>query len=150
MSNQPRTTAADRIFDALTERQAAIFDVVRSINDRNHRFTRSLIEGARQGTRDWAEVGRRWLTNPTDLVSIYEAVSEALGNGQARALALTREWLEDIVESQRESREVLRQGIGDWREAVQRVQENAPSFLRRNNWARRRSNDTEPAPATEK
>ena len=59
-------------------------------------------------------------------------MSEATGNSQSRSLALAREWLDDALESQREGQEVLRQGLGDVREAVQRVQENAPQFLRRN------------------
>ena len=101
------------------------------IRDRYQRFNRSLIEGARHSGQEWLEVQRRWLTNPMDLIGTYEAASEALGNGQSRTLALAREWLDDAVETQREGREVVRQGLGDVREAVQRVQDNAPQFLRR-------------------
>ena len=136
MSTTTRKAVADRFFDALIERQASVFDAVRSNTERNHRFTRSLIEGARAGSRDWTEIGRRWIANPTDVVGVYEAMTEAVGNGQQRTLALTRELIEDVVESQRESREVLRQGLGDWRQAIEQVQENAPQFLRRNNWRR--------------
>ena len=148
MSIETRKRTTDRFFDAVLERQANIFDAVRSNSERNHRFARSLIEGARQGSRDWTEVSRRWLMNPTDVVGVYEAMSEAVGNSQTRALALTREWIEDVVESQRESREVLRRGFGDWREAMERVQANAPNFLRRGGWARR--NEIQPEPAREK
>ncbi len=147
MSTTTRKVTTDRIFDSLIERQAGLFDAVRSNNERSHRFSRSLIEGARAGSRDWSEVGRRWITNPTDVVGIYEAMTEAVGNGQQRALALTREWIEDIVESQREGREVLRAGVGDWREAFEQVQASAPQFLRRNNWNRRgNGNDATPRP----
>lgn len=149
MSTQTRTSAADRFFDSLVERQASVFDAVRSAAERNHRFTRSVIEGARQTNLDWTEVGRRFLKNPTDLIGLYEAISEAVGNQQSRVLALSREWIEDVVESQRESREVFRQGIGDWREAIERVQESAPTFLRRSGWSRR-NNDKQPAEAAEK
>lgn len=149
MSTQTRTSAVDRFFDAVLERQATVYDAVRSATERNHRFTRSILEGARQSNRDWTEVGRRWLSKPTDLIGVYEAASEAVGNQQSRALALSREWLEDIVEGQRESREVMRQGIGDWREAIERVQANAPNFLRRSGWSRRNS-EKQPAEATEK
>ena len=130
------TTTADRVSNAILERQTSVFDLLRANTDRNHRFTRSLIESYRQGNRDWLEVGRRWVKNPTDVTGIYEAVSDAIGNGQQRTIALSREWFEDTVESQRESREVLRQGLGDWRQAIEQVQENAPQFLRRNNWRR--------------
>lgn len=149
MSTSTRTSTVDRFFDAVVERQASVFDAVRSSNERTHRFSRSLLEGARQSNRDWAEVGRRWLINPTDLVGVYEAMSEAVGNQQSRALALAREWIEDVVESQRDSREVLRQGIGDWREAIERVQANAPTFLRRTGWSRQ-NGDKQPQTAAEK
>jgi hypothetical protein len=137
MSTSTRRAATDRFFDSLIERQASLYDTVRSGNERSHRFSRSLIEGARAGSRDWAEVGRRWVTNPTDVVGIYEAMTEAVGNGQQRMLALTREWIEDVVESQRESRDVIRAGVGDVRDAIETVQASAPQFLRRENWGRR-------------
>ena len=149
MSTTTRTATVDLFFDAVVERQASVYDTMRSGNERSHRFSRSLLEGARQSNRDWTEVGRRWLINPTDLVGVYEAMSEAVGNQQSRALALAREWIEDVVESQRESREVLKQGIGDWREAIENVQANAPTFLRRTGWSRRNS-DKQPQAAAEK
>jgi hypothetical protein len=137
MSTTTRRAAADRFFDSIIERQAGLYDAARSNSERNHRFSRSLIEGARAGSRDWAEVGRRWVTNPTDVIGIYEAMTDAVGNGQQRTLALAREWIEDIVESQRESRDVIRAGVGDVRVALEEVQANAPEFLRRSNWGRR-------------
>jgi hypothetical protein len=139
--------ARDRFFDSILDRQAAMFDLIRSRNERLHRFNRSLIEGARQQTRDWVEVSRRWATNPTDLIGLYEAVGEALGNSQARVLALSREWLEDEVESQRETREVVRQSFGDVRDVVERAQERAPSFLRRRVFVRSDGESPEPAEA---
>ena len=42
------TATSDRLSQAILERQAGIFDVMRSVTDRNHRFTRSLIESTRQ------------------------------------------------------------------------------------------------------
>ncbi len=126
------TRTSDRLTDAILERQAGIFDSIRSTSDRNHRFTRSLIESARQGNRDWLEVGRRLITNPTDITGVYEAVSDAVGNAQSRTIALSREWFEDAVETQRENRELFRQGLGDAREAVERAGARVPQFLRRN------------------
>ena len=145
-----RESASDRFFSAILERQENLFDAVRSGNDRYHRFVRSLIEGARQGSHDWAQVGRRWVQHPADIMGVYEGISEAVGNSQARTLALAREWLDDLVESQRESREVVRRGFGDVREAVERVQASAPSFLRaRRPFARRNDKEPEPEPVSE-
>jgi len=132
MSTGTRSTLIDRYFDGAVERQATLFDAARNGNERYNRLARSLIEGVRQNSQDWTKVGRRWVSSPMDLVGLYESTSEALGNSQQRTLALAREWLDDVVESQREGREAFRQGIGDVREVVQRVQENAPQFLRRN------------------
>ena len=110
MATSTRETATNQLFDSVTERQIAIFDAWRSAADRYHRFNHSLIEGARQSTQDWSDVGRRWLNNPTDLLGVYEAAAEAVGNGQARTLALTREWVEDRLEAQRETRDSFRKG----------------------------------------
>jgi len=134
-------TATDRLSNAILERQAGIFEAIRSSTDRNHRFSRSLIESARQGNRDWLEVGRRWVTNPTDVTGIYEAVSDAIGNAQTRTLALSREWFEDAVETQRENRALLRQGLGDAREVVERAGARVPQFLRRNRLVPARDGD---------
>ncbi len=131
MTTRTRESATDRIFDGILQRQTSMFDVVRSNNERINRFNYSVIEGARQGSRDWAEVGRRWATKPTDIVGVYEAAAEAVGNSQTRTLALAREWVEDATQSQRETADALRQGLGDAREALQRVQESAPKLLRR-------------------
>jgi hypothetical protein len=141
-------TTADRVSNAILERQASIFDIIRSTSDRNHRFTRSLIESYRQGNRDWLEVGRRWVANPTNVTGIYEALSDAIGNSQQRTIALSREWFEDAVESQRESRQLVRQGLGDAREVVERAGARVPQFLRRNNWGR--GNSATPQVAAEK
>ena len=131
MTTRTSESATDRIFDGILQRQATIFDVVRSSNERINRFNHSVIEGARQGSRDWAEVGRRWANKPTDFVGVYEAAAEAMGNSQTRSLALAREWVEDATQSQCETADALRQGLGDAREAFQRVQESAPQLLRR-------------------
>lgn len=120
----------DRLFMAIIERQETTFDVIRTGNERYHRFVRSVLEASRQGARDWTNVARGWTQRPTDIVELYESISNAAANGQARRLALWQEALEDLAESQREGREVMRGGIGRVREAVERVQENVPSFLR--------------------
>jgi len=131
MTTRTRESATDRIFDGILQRQATLFDVIRSSNDRINRFNHSVIEGARQGSLDWAEVGRRWVSKPTDVVGVYEAAAEAVSASQTRTLALAREWVEDATQSQRETADALRQGLGDAREALQRVQESAPQLLRR-------------------
>ena len=87
-----------------------------------------------------AEVGVYAL--PRGKLHAYTAADVGM---DALLLALSREWIDDVVESQREGREVLRQGIGDWRQAMERVQENAPAFLRRGAW-NRRNNEKQPEP----
>ena len=125
----PRTNV-DRFFESFIERQEASFEAFKSANERTYRFARSVLEGARQGLHDWTDVGRTWVQRPTDVVGLYEAVSEAFANGQARNIALWQEALEDLAEGQREGREVVRRNFGDVREAVERVQETVPTFLR--------------------
>src|SRR4029450_10606121 len=126
------TTTTDRLSDAILDRQAGVFALIRSAAERNHRFTRSLIESPRQGNREWLEVGRRWVTRPTDVTGVYEAIADAVGNAQERTIALAREWFEDALDTQRETRQLVRQGLGDAREAVERAGPRVPQFLRRN------------------
>ena len=120
----------DRLFETIIERQESSFDTIKSINERYYRFVRSVVEATRQGAHDWTNVGRRWAERPTDIVGLYESASEVLANDQARRIALRQEMLEDLAESQRESREVVRRSFGEVREVVERVQETVPSFLR--------------------
>ncbi len=135
----------DRLFETMIERQESSFDTIKSINERYYRFVRSVVEATRQGAHDWTSVGRRWAERPTDIVGLYESASEVLANDQARRIALRQEMLEDLAESQREGREVVRRGFGEVREAVERVQENAPAFLRARVPALRRD-EAEPEP----
>ena len=120
----------DRLFETIIERQESSFDTIKGINERYYRFVRSVVEATRQGAHDWTNVSRRWTERPTDIVGLYESASEVLANDQARRIALWQEMLDDMSESQREGREVVRRSFGEVREAVERVQENAPAFLR--------------------
>lgn len=149
MAADTRASTTDRIFDSLVEQQATIFDTVRTTADRYHRFNHSLLEGGRQSVREWTEVGRLWVTKPTDVIALYEAVADAVGSAQARTLALAREWIEDRVEAQREAREAARRGFGDVRDAVQRAQESAPEFLRRGAGRNKRTNGTKQTAAAD-
>ena len=137
----------DRLFMAIIERQESALDAIRTGNERYHRFARSVLEASRQGTRDWTNVARGWAERPSDIFGLYESISEAAANGQARRLALWQEALEDLAESQRESRDVMRGGLGRVREAVEAVQENVPSFLRERVSALRRD-EAEPVAKT--
>ncbi len=135
----------DRLFEMIIERQESRFDTIKSINERYYRFVRSVVEATRQGAHEWTNVGRRWAERPSDIVGLYESASEALANDQARRIALRQEMLEDLAESQRESREVVRRSFGEVREVVERVQETVPSFLRARVPALRRD-EAEPEP----
>ena len=135
----------DRLLETIIERQEARFDTIKGINERYYRFVRSLVEATRQGAHDWTNVGRGWAERPTDVVGLYESASEVLANDQARRIALWQEMLDGVSESQREGREVVRRSFGQVRQAVERVQENAPAFLRARVPSLRR-NEAEPEP----
>ena len=135
----------DRLLETIIERQEARFDAIKGINERYYRFVRSLVEATRQGAHDWTNVGRGWAERPADIVGLYESASEVLANDQARRIALWQEMLDDVAESQREGREVVRRSFGEVREAVERVQETVPSFLRARVPSLRR-NEAEPEP----
>jgi len=137
----------DRLLETIIERQEARFDTIKGINERYYRFVRSVVEATRQGAHDWTNVGRGWAQRPTDVVGLYESASEVLANDQARRIALWQEMLDDVAESQREGREVVRLSFGEVRQAVERVQESAPAFLRaRVPSLRRNETEAEPEP----
>jgi len=129
------------------DRPESTFETIRAANERYHRFNRSVLEASRQGARDWTNVAQGWAQRPTDIVGLYESISDATANDQSRGLALWQEALEDLADSQREGREVMRGGLGRMREAMEAVQENVPSFLRERVSALRR-NETEPVAKT--
>jgi hypothetical protein len=147
MTAETRASVTERLFESVIEQQATFFDSWRTAGDRYHRYNQSILEGARQSTREWADVMRTWATRPTDVVAVYEAVADAVGSGQARTLALAREWIEDRAEGQREVREAARRSLGDVRQVVQQAQESAPELLR--NVRNRRSNGAKQPAATE-
>jgi hypothetical protein len=147
MTAETRASVTDRIYETLIEQQATFYDGWRSAFDRYHRYNQSLLEGGRQSAREWADVMRTWATRPTDVVGVYEAVADAVGSGQARGLALAREWIEDRAEGQRDVREAARRSLGDVRQAVKEAQETAPELLR--NVRGRRSNGARQAAATD-
>ena len=118
--SKPKKISGERRIQSGTTPESAFAEVVH------------LIESARQGNRDWLEVGRRWAKRPTDATGIYDAIADAVGNTQQRTIALSREWFEDVVETQRENRQLVRQSLGDAREAVERAGARVPQFLRRN------------------
>ena len=137
----------DRLFETIIERQESRFETLKGINERYYRFVRSVVEATRQGAHDWTKVGRGWAKRPTDVVGLYESASEVLANSQARRIALWQEMLDDLAESQREGREVVRRSFGEVREVVERVQESAPAFLRaRVSSLRRDKAEPEPEP----
>ena len=145
MTAETRASVTERLFESMVEQQATFFDSWRTASDRYHRYNQSILEGARQSSREWSDVIRTWAVRPTDVVAVYEAVADAVGSGQARTLALAREWIEDRAEGQREVREAARRSLGDVRQAVQQAQESAPEILR--NVRNRRSNGAK-QPAT--
>lgn len=147
MTADSRASVTDRLFDSLVEQQATYFDSWRTAFERYHRYNQNLLEGSRQSAREWADVFRTMALRPTDVVAVYEAVADAVGSGQARALALAREWIEDRAEGQREVREAARRSFVDVQQAVKEAQESAPDLLR--NVRTRRTNGARQAAAAE-
>ncbi len=139
MTTTTPESRADRFFDDLLGRQEAMFEAISRANNRYHRLVSNLVEGARQGGRDWAEMGRAWLKHPTDIVGLSEKALDAVTDGRSRSIALVRQWLEDLAEAWTEQREVQ-----DRR--PQPVQKEGEEITPRARTPQRDAKEPEPAP----
>ncbi len=90
----PQDNPIDRRFNAVTNRHLMAFYTVRKAHDRYHSLLSKAIEVNRQGAREWSEVGRRWLQQPTDIAGLWQGAVDAARNAQARSFAHAQEWLD--------------------------------------------------------
>ncbi len=93
-------SSLDSRFNAITNRHMMVFYTIRRLAESNRDTLHEAIESARQGAREWADVGRRWAKQPSDLTSLFAEATEAAANAQARSLALVRRWwdgLRDVI-----------------------------------------------------
>ncbi len=112
---------ATKFFDALNENYDALIDAIRTANDRGHRISASMIEGAQQSQRDAVELGKQWADAPLDMVNLSSSLLEATTKAQKRALEVTGQWFDELTEAQKEAQDVLQRMVAANRSAGEAV-----------------------------
>lgn len=88
---------ASRRFTALTNRHMMAFYTIRRLAEHNHDTANHAIESARQGVREWTDLGRRWSERPADLPALLNGATQAAAGAQARTLDLARRWWDGVL-----------------------------------------------------
>jgi hypothetical protein len=127
----PQTSAIDKFFDAVDDAYNVALDTLKAGTDRGYRVSKGLIEQAEKGQREALQLAHTIATAPTDLGKTTGAVVETLTKTQGRVLEISRQWLDEALDSQQEAREALRRWIEANRQAGEAVIETSRGFVGR-------------------
>lgn len=119
----PQPSTIDKFFSAVDDAYDVILDTVKAGADRRHRVSKGLIEQAQSGQREALELAHTIAKSPTDVGKASGAVVETLTKTQGRVLDISRQWLDEALDSQQERREALRRWIDANRQAGEAVVE---------------------------
>jgi hypothetical protein len=119
----PQTNTIDNFFDAVDEAYDIVLDTIKAGADRGYRVSKGLIDQAEKGQREALDLAHTIATSPTDLGKASSAVVETLTKTQGRVLEISRQWLDEALDSQQEGREALRRWIDTNRQARETVVE---------------------------
>jgi len=113
----PQPSTADKFFDAVDDAYAVFMDTLKAGSDRGYRVSRELIEQTQKGQQEALKLAHTIATSPRDLGKTSGAVVETLTKTQGRVLEVSRQWLDEALDSQQEGREALRRLIDANRQA---------------------------------
>jgi hypothetical protein len=121
----PQLSSIDKFFGAVDDAYDIILDTLRAGVDRRYRVSKGLIEQAQAGQQQVVELASTIAKSPTDLASSSAAVVQTLTKTQGRVLELSRQWLDEAMDTRQEGREALRRLIDANRQAGQAVIESS-------------------------
>ena len=107
----PKEETVEKFFDAVTEAYDALLDAARSANDRGYRVSRKLIDEIERGQKDALDLTRRVAVAPTDVSGAATAAIRTVTDAQGRVLDLAIQILDELTDSQRETRDTVRKVI---------------------------------------
>jgi len=119
----PQTSTIDKFFDAVDEAYDVILDTIKAGADRGYRVSKGLIDQAEKGQREALDLAHTIATLPADPGKASSAVVETLTKTQGRVSEMSRQWLDEALDSQQEGREALRRWIDTNRQAGEAVVE---------------------------
>jgi len=127
----PQQSSIDKFFDAVDEAYDVVLDTLKAGVDRGHRVSRNLIDQAQEGQREAIELAASVVKAPTNISSAAGATVQTLTKTQGRVLEISRQWLDEAMDSQQEGREALRRLIDANRQAGQAVLESSRGVVGR-------------------
>ena len=119
----PQTSNIDKFFDAVDDAYDIILDTIKAGADRGYRVSKGLIDQAEKGQREALDLAHTIATSPTDLGKASSTVVETLTKTQGHVLEISRQWLDEALDSQQEGREALRRWVDTNRQAREAVVE---------------------------
>ena len=117
----PQLSSIDKFFGAVDDAYDVVLDTLKAGVDRGHRVSQGLIEQTREGQQEAVEMAATIAKSPTDLARSSGAVVQTLTKTQGRVLGLSRQWLDEAMDAQQESRVALRRLIDANRQAGEAV-----------------------------
>ena len=118
-------SSVDKFFDAVDNAYDVVLDTLKAGVDRGYRVSKGLIEQAQTGQHEALELAQSVAKAPTNVGVATGAVVQTLTKTQARVLEISRQWLDEALDSQQEGREALRRLIEANRQAGEAVIESS-------------------------
>ena len=124
-------SSVDKFFDAVDNAYDVVLDTLKAGVDRGYRVSKGLIEQAQTGQHEALELAQSVAKSPTNVAGATGAVVQTLTKTQGRVLELSRQWLDEALDSQQEGREALRRLIDANRQAGEAVIETSRGLFGR-------------------
>ena len=117
----PQLSSIDKFFGAVDDAYDVVLDTIKAGVDRGYRVSQGLIEQTQAGQQEAVVLAATIARSPTDLAKSSEVVVQTLTKTQGRVLGLSRQWLDEAMDAQQESRVALRRLIDANRQAGEAV-----------------------------
>lgn len=119
----PQVSPIDKFFDAVDEAYEVALDTLKAGTDRGYRVSRTLIDQAQKGQHEALQLAQTIVKSPTNLAQTAGVVVQNVTRTQGRVLEVSRQWLDEALDSQQEGREAVRRLIDANRQAGEAVVE---------------------------
>ena len=127
----PQPNSIDKFFNAVDDAYDVLLDTLKAGVDRGHRVSKGLIEQVQEGQREAVDLAQTVISAPTDVGKATGAVVTTLTRTQGRVLQVSRQWLDEALDSQQEGRDHLRRLIDANRQAGEAVVESSQALFGR-------------------
>ena len=127
----PQQSSIDKFFNAVDDAYDVLLDTLKAGVDRGYRVSKGLIEQAQSGQHEALELAQSVAKSPTNVANATGAVVQTLTKTQGRVLEISRQWLDEALDSQQEGRDALRRLIDANRQAGEAVIETSRGLFGR-------------------